>query len=138
MFFESISSFDTKHFTVNEPKTSVSNKDSESFAVLHLNIRSMRKNFEIFQEFFKDLKFNLQFKTFNAIFLSEIWCESIYATKNSNYRLNGYRSFHQIRKRRKGGGLCIFKVHHKATQHYLRNNCKIFCWDMMYVKKGFL
>ena len=36
------------------------------------------------------------------------WCESIDATKNSNYKLNGYRSFHQIRNEHKGGGLCIF------------------------------
>ena len=28
--------------------------------------------------------------------------------KNSNYKPNGYRSFHQIRNERKGGRLCIF------------------------------
>ena len=102
-FFESISSLDTKYFTVNEIKTFVSNIDSESFTVLHLNIRSMKKNFESFQEFFKDLKFN-----FSAICLSETWCESIDTIKYSNYKLNGYRSFHQIRNERKGGGLYIF------------------------------
>ena len=64
-FFESISSLDTKYFTVNETKTFVSNVDSEFFTVLHLNIRSMKKNFEIFQEFIKYLKFN-----FSAICLS--------------------------------------------------------------------
>ena len=42
-FFESIFSLDTKCFTVNETKTFVSNIDSESFTVLHLNIRSMEK-----------------------------------------------------------------------------------------------
>ena len=42
-FFESISSLDTKYFTVNETKTFVSNIDSESFIILHLNIRSMKK-----------------------------------------------------------------------------------------------
>ena len=83
-FFESISSLDAKYFTVNETKTFVSNIDSESFTVFHLNIRSMKKNFESFQEFFKDLKFN-----FSAICLSETWCESVDATKNSNYKLNG-------------------------------------------------
>ena len=39
--FESISSLDTKYFTVNETKTFVRNIVSESFTVLHLNIRSM-------------------------------------------------------------------------------------------------
>ena len=89
-FFECISSLDTKYFTVNETKTFVSNIDSESFTVLCLN--KYEKTFENFQEFFKDLKFN-----FSAICLSETWCESIDATKNSNYKLNGYRSFHEIR-----------------------------------------
>ena len=37
-FFESISSLDIKYFTVNEIKTFVSNIDSESFTILHLNI----------------------------------------------------------------------------------------------------
>ena len=44
IFFESISSLDTKYSTENETKIFVSNIDSESFIVLHLNIRSM-KNF---------------------------------------------------------------------------------------------
>ena len=43
IFFESISSLDTKYSTENETKTFVS--DSESFIVLHLNIRSMKKFF---------------------------------------------------------------------------------------------
>ena len=48
--FESISSLDTKHFTVNETKTFVSNIDSESFTVLHLNIRSMKKSLKFFKD----------------------------------------------------------------------------------------
>ena len=36
IFFESISSLDTKYFTESGTKTFVSNTDSESFAVLHL------------------------------------------------------------------------------------------------------
>ena len=43
ILFESISSLDTKHFTVNKTKIFVSNINSESFTVLHLNIRSMKK-----------------------------------------------------------------------------------------------
>ena len=57
--------FYAKYFTVSEIKTFISNIDSESFIVLLLNIRSMKKK-RIFQDFFKDLKFN-----FNAICLSE-------------------------------------------------------------------
>ena len=55
-FFESICCLDTKYFTENETKTFVSNIDPESFTVLHLNIRSMKKNSETFQEFLKGFK----------------------------------------------------------------------------------
>ena len=124
-FFESISSLDTKHFTVNETRAFVSNIDSESFTVLHLHIRSMNKNFESFQEFFKDLKFN-----FSAIYLPETWCESVNTTNNSNYKLNGYKSFHQIRNKHKGGGLCIFLFEsytYKLRSHLNINSDAIEC-----------
>ena len=68
--------------------------DSESFRVLHLNIISMKRNFLNFQEFFKDLKFNL-----SAICLSVTWCESI-GQQNipiTNLMDNGYRYFHEIK-----------------------------------------
>ena len=42
-FFANISSFDTKYFTLKETKTFVSNIDSESFTVLHLKMRSIKK-----------------------------------------------------------------------------------------------
>ena len=103
-FFQNISSLDTQYFNIDDAKTFVNNNiSSDSFSVLHINIRSMQKNFEKFQEFFKTLKFN-----FSAVCLSETWCDSIDSTKNSNYRLHGYKSFHQTRDGRKGGGLCIF------------------------------
>ena len=63
----------------------------------------MKKNFEQFQEIFKTWRFN-----FSAECLSETCCESLDSTKNSNCRLHGYKSFHQTRDSRKGGGLCIF------------------------------
>ena len=55
------------------------------------------------KKYFKNLKFN-----FSAICQSETWCESVDGTKNFNYKLNGYRSFHQVRHEDKGGELCIF------------------------------
>ena len=108
-FFESIFSLDKIYFR---------NIDSECITVLHLNTRSMKKNFENFQEFFKDLEFN-----FSAICLSETWCESVEATKNSNYKPNGYRSFHQIRNERKGGGFCIFLL--ESYTYKLRSDLNI-------------
>ena len=103
-FFQNISSLDTQYFNIDDAKIFVNNNiSSDSFSVFHINIRSMQKNFEKFQEFFKSLKFN-----FSVICLSETWCYAIDSTKNSNYRLHGYKSFHQTRDGHKGGGLCIF------------------------------
>ena len=103
-FFQIILSLDRKYSNIDDTKTFVNNKiSSNSFSVLHTNIKSMPKNFERFQEFFKTLKFN-----FNAVCLSETWCDSLDSTKNSNCRLHGYKSFYQTRDGRKGGGLCIF------------------------------
>ena len=58
-FFQNISYLDTQYFNIDDAKTFVNNNiSSDSFSVLHINIRSMQKNFEKFQEFFKTLKFN--------------------------------------------------------------------------------
>ena len=78
---------------------------SDLFSVLHINIRSMQKNFEKFQEFFKTLKFN-----FSVVCLSETWCNLLDSTKNSNYRLHGYKSFHQTRMVTKEEGSEFFYV----------------------------
>ena len=78
----------------------------------------MKKNFELFQEFFKDLKFN-----FSAICLSDTWCESIDATKNSNNKLKKSRPFHKIRNEGKGGGPCIFLI--ESYTYKLRSDLKI-------------
>ena len=104
-FFQNFSSLDTQYFNIDDTRTFVNNNiSSNSFSVLHINIRSLQKNFEKFQEFFKTLNFN-----FSVVCLSETWCDdSLDSTKNSNYRLRGYKSFHQTRGGRKGRGLCIF------------------------------
>ena len=103
-FFQNISSLDTQYFNIDDAKTYVNNNiSSDSFSVLHINIRSMQKNFEKFQEFFKTLKFN-----FSAVRLSETWCDSLNSTKNSNYRLHGCKYFHQTRDGHKGRAVCIF------------------------------
>ena len=66
-FFQNISSLDTQYFNIDDAKTFVINNiSSDSFSVLHINIRSMQKNFEKSQEFFKTLKLN-----FSAVRLSE-------------------------------------------------------------------
>ena len=97
-FFENISFLHTQYFSIDDAKIFVNNNiSSDSFS------RSVQINFKKFQEFFKTLKLN-----FSAVYLSETWCDSLDSTKNSNYRLHGYKPFHQTRDGCKRGGLCIF------------------------------
>ena len=51
----------------------------------------MKKNFEYFKEFFKNLSVS-----FGAICFSETWCESQDELRRSNYILSGYRFFISI------------------------------------------
>ena len=50
-----ISSLDTSYYIRNEVKENLENFRQKLFSVLHLNIHSMSKNFESFQEFLDSL-----------------------------------------------------------------------------------
>ena len=97
-----ISSLDTNYYIPNEVKENLENFKQKSFSVLHLNIRSMSKNFESFREFLDPLCFS-----FSAICLSETWYQP-HETANSNLQIPGYVSLLQTRKNRRGGRLRIF------------------------------
>ena len=72
-FIQNISSLDTQYFNIDDAETFVNNNvSSDSLSVLYINIRSMQKNFDRFQEFFKTLKLN-----FSAACFSETCCDSI-------------------------------------------------------------
>ena len=79
---------------VNFYQTNVSNVeanqgfDPNASSALHLNIRSMQKNFESLKEFLKNLNVS-----FSAICLSKTWCESQEESHNSNCILSGYNFF---------------------------------------------
>ena len=73
---------------MTQVKSSFKGSDPNVSSFLHLNIRSMKKNFYNFKEFLKILSFN-----FSAICLSETWCESQEKSQNLNYILSGYNFF---------------------------------------------
>ena len=80
-----------------------------------LNIRNMKKNFENFKEFLKNLNVS-----FSAICSSETWCESQDESQNSNYVLSGYKFFYQYRQYRRGGGVRLFVKESFLLQNYSR------------------
>ena len=88
---------------MTQVKSSFKGFDPNVFSFLHLNIRSMQKNFYNFKVFLKILSFN-----FSTICLSETWCESQEKSQNLNYILSGYNLFYQYRQYCRGRGACLF------------------------------
>ena len=91
------SNVEANYFLMTEVKSSLKGFNSNSFSVLHLNIRSMKKNFKNFKEFLKNLSVS-----FSAICLSETWCESQEESQNLNYFLSVYA----ISKKRRCVSFC--------------------------------
>ena len=73
------------------------------FSVIHLNIRSLQKNFENFKFFLNSCK-----TKFDIICLSETWCEEL-VSNNSLYYLRNYTLFEQPRTSgKRGGGVLMY------------------------------
>ena len=99
-------------------KTNFKDISKNSFSVLHLNIRSINKNFEAFTEFYSKLN-----HIFSVICFSETWASEENIDKNSTFQLKNYDVIHQVRNSRKGGGLCIFI--HESLCYKLRKKRSI-------------
>ena len=119
-FYQDISSLETHYCSPNDLKNNFQSFLKDSFSVLHLNIRSMNKNFESFKEFYSKIKFK-----FSIVCFSETWVDGIPFSKNSNFQLSGYKVLHQTRKNRKGGGVCVFV--HENLSFKLREDLSINC-----------
>ena len=86
----------------------------DSFSILHLNIKSIKKNFDKFKLFFSTLAFS-----FSVICFSETWLDQV---GNSLYKLPNYISKHQVRDDRKGGRVSIY-IHNSLSFKVLSKLC---------------
>ena len=96
-FYQDISSLETHYCSPNDFQNNFQCFLKDSFSVLHLNIRSMNKNFESFKEFY--LTINFKFSIFCFL---ETWVGKIFFSNNSNFQLSGYEVLHQRKKTRNG------------------------------------
>ena len=62
----------------------------KTLSVLHLNIRSLTKNFDSFKELYNLLRFK-----FCKVCFSETWSKDEKVNENSLYQLEGYNLLHQ-------------------------------------------
>ena len=115
-FNANIQNLDTRYILPEEFQNLFDDDISESLSILHLNIRSIKKNFETFNNFLSTLNYN-----FSIICFSETWLEET-NNENSSYELPGYYSTHQIRNNRKGGGISIYIIDHiMVKQNHLKS-----------------
>ena len=99
--------FDTKYLSPDDFKDFIEKPVTNLFSILHLNIRSIKKNFDNFKKFLCSLDFTLDSFT---------------------YDLLNYTSIHQKRSDRKGGGVSIYI--HNSLSFISRLDLSINCDDI--------
>ena len=104
-----------RYFSPNRANHFLKQNKSDNFYILHLNIKSFKKNIDFFRILSSQLNFS-----FKVICLTETWCEQKNESTNSFYNLPNYTCIHQIWKVCKGGSVCIY-----ATNFPVFTNRKI-------------
>ena len=102
-FYSDISPLDTKYFNPNEIREGFECLCKNGFPVLHVNIRSINKNSETFKNFYSKLNC-----TFSVICFSETWATDNSICNDSNFQIENYTVWHQVRESGRGAGLSIF------------------------------
>ena len=88
-FFNTIRFSDINYFIIDKTKSEIFCSDDNSFSILHLNTRNLKKTFENLVYFLATFSFN-----FKVICVSKTWCSNDH--NNSDlYKLTNYRSVHQ-------------------------------------------
>ena len=86
--------------TYLQPETIITNISATKFNILELNIRSFPKNFDNFI-----LLFNPVLEAIDCIVITETWFTS---NKVDMYNIPGFKSVHNYRVRKRGGGVSIY------------------------------
>ena len=107
-FFNAFNFKDSQYFTPEESSQNLNSFDKSSFSMLHLNIRSLQKNFDSLLNLLMTLKFE-----FKVICITETWC-SDNSMNHNLFELPQYKSIHQVRRAGKGGGIAVF-LHESLT-----------------------
>ena len=106
----------SQYYTIDSFKSNFESNSKNSISILHINIRSINRNYEDFKVLLSELNFR-----FKIICLTETW------SKNTNpyFNLENYDVIHQCRSDNKvGGGISMF-IHNSLAfkeRHDLCNN----------------
>ena len=119
-FHDNVSPLDTDYISPDDFSRNFKDFTENSFSVLHLNIRSLNKNFESLAELYKSLNFK-----FSIICFSETWSNDEKLSQNSLFQLEGYSLLHENRNYCRGGGVAVFM--HESLCYTKRNDLCINC-----------
>ena len=99
---------------------------SDSFSLLHMNIRSLPKHLLEFQSYIKTLKL-----LFSIIGLTETWFNS---SLSNLYTLEGYNSINNSRTIKKGGDVALFVK--ENIQFSIRKDLSIItdCLETLFIE----
>ena len=123
-FSKNIKNLDTVYVLPEDFHDSLEKPITSYFSILHLNIRSIKKNFESFKTFLSSLDF-----TFSILCFSETWCDDL---DNFTYDLPNYTSSHQKRSDRKGWGVSVYI--HNSLNFKARLDISTNCRDIESLK----
>ena len=104
----------TPYFLLGDIHNVLNEFSSKTFSILHINIRSINKNFQNFKFFLSFLSF-----TFSIIYFSETWFDDSIFTSTSLHKLPNYVSTHQITSDHKVVGVSFYI--HKSSIFKIRN-----------------
>ena len=122
-FNNNIENLDTPYISHEKIKDLNVNTSANTLSVLHLNIRSMKKNLESFKLFLPNFNFD-----FSIICFSETWLDDSFSLSQSLYELPKYKCIHQVRSYGKGGGVSIYI--HNSLNFKLRTDLSINSFDV--------
>ena len=120
--FNAFSFKDSQYFTPEESTRNLNHFDKSSFSVLHLNIRSLQKNFDSLFNLLMTLKFK-----FKVICITETWSSDNSINLNL-FKLPQYKSIHQVRRTGKGGGIAVFL--HESLTFNVRHDLSVSSADI--------
>ena len=107
---------ESNSFTIEEFNSTCNNLSHQEFSLLHLNIRSLHKNFDSFETFLSTLN-NFQF---SLIGLTETW---LHSNSPPLFNIENYKLLRQDRTVGRGGGVAMYA--HKNLNPKIRPDIHI-------------
>ena len=119
-FFDEVNTpnFECSYLFPNEIESFLSEKETSEFInAIHVNIRSLSKNFDNLLDILRDSN-----NSFNVLCITETWCTDSTLKNNTNLHLPNFDIISQERKTNKRGGGVIIYIHKSLTCN-LRKIC---------------